>query len=65
MKTTKAKNKMIQVDPAYNAVNITPVSGHGYLSKKAQINSITATKVDKVTPTLDKSIDPDDVYVSH
>ena len=44
-KTTKTKNKLIQVDPAYNAVNITLVSGHGYLSKKAWISSITATKV--------------------
>ena len=64
MKTTKAKNKMIQVDPAYNAVNITPVSGHGYLSKKARINSITAAKVDKV-PTSNDSIASDDVYVLH
>ena len=65
MKTTKAKNKLIQVDPAYNAVNITPVSGHGYLSKKARINSITASKVDKVTLTSNNSIASDDVYVSH
>ena len=59
-KTTKAKNKMIQVDPAYNAVNITPISGHGYLRKKARINSIAASKVDKVTPTSDESIDSDE-----
>ena len=45
MKTTKAKNKMIQVDPTYNAINISPISGHVYLTKKAQINSVKATKV--------------------
>ena len=58
-KTTKSKNKLIQVDPAYNAVNIIPISGHGFLTKKARINSITVSRV--------KSSDliSDDVYVSH